>query len=57
MPQQLGRYQVRRKVGEAQAAVALGVATKVCMDIVGSGTDDVRDALDRRVEFPIVPCK
>jgi len=26
-------------------------------NIVGSGTDDVRDALDRRVEFKIVPCK
>jgi outer membrane protein OmpA-like peptidoglycan-associated protein len=26
-------------------------------NIVGSGTDDARDALDRRVEFKIVPCK
>ena len=25
-------------------------------NIVGSGTDDVVDALDRRVEFKIVPC-
>jgi outer membrane protein OmpA-like peptidoglycan-associated protein len=25
-------------------------------NIVGSGTDDVRDALDRRVEFKIAPC-
>jgi len=25
-------------------------------NIVGSGTDDVRDALDRRVEFRIEPC-
>jgi outer membrane protein OmpA-like peptidoglycan-associated protein len=25
-------------------------------NIVGTGTDDVRDALDRRVEFKIVPC-
>jgi outer membrane protein OmpA-like peptidoglycan-associated protein len=25
-------------------------------NIVGSGTDDVRDALDRRVEFKITPC-
>ena len=25
-------------------------------NIVGSGTDDVRDAIDRRVEFKVVPC-
>ena len=25
-------------------------------NIVGSGTDNVVDALDRRVEFKIVPC-
>jgi outer membrane protein OmpA-like peptidoglycan-associated protein len=25
-------------------------------NIIGSGTDDARDALDRRVEFKIVPC-
>jgi len=25
-------------------------------NIVGTGTDDVRDALDRRVEFKIVAC-
>ena len=26
-------------------------------NIVGSGTDDAQDAIDRRVEFKIVPCK
>ena len=25
-------------------------------NIVGSGTDDLRDALDRRVEFKVRPC-
>jgi outer membrane protein OmpA-like peptidoglycan-associated protein len=25
-------------------------------NLVGSGTDDERDAIDRRVEFKIVPC-
>jgi outer membrane protein OmpA-like peptidoglycan-associated protein len=25
-------------------------------NIVGSGTDDQRDALDRRVEFRVIPC-
>jgi len=26
-------------------------------NLVGSGTDDARDAVDRRVEFRVVPCR
>ena len=25
-------------------------------NLIGSGTDDLRDALDRRVEFRVIPC-
>ena len=48
----------QRLAGEA---VALGTKTKTSgmgfrQNIVGSGTDNAVDALDRRVEFKIVPC-
>jgi hypothetical protein len=32
------------------------VAVHACMNVVGSGSDNSFDALDRRVEFKIVPC-
>ncbi len=34
--------------------IASGVGSRE--KLVGTGTDDVRDALDRRVEFKVVPC-
>ena len=34
--------------------IASGVGSKE--QLVGTGTDDMRDALDRRVEFKPVPC-
>ena len=42
-------------------AGALGARTKTVgmgfrQNIVGSGTDNAVDALDRRVEFRIIPC-
>ena len=42
-------------------AAALGARTKTVgmgfrQNIVGSGTDNAVDALDRRVEFKIIPC-
>ena len=45
----------------AAEAPALGAETKTSgmgfrQNIVGSGTDNAVDALDRRVEFKIVPC-
>jgi outer membrane protein OmpA-like peptidoglycan-associated protein len=45
----------------ATEATALGTRTKTSgmgfrQNIVGSGTDNAVDALDRRVEFRIVPC-
>jgi outer membrane protein OmpA-like peptidoglycan-associated protein len=38
----------------ASRSKALGMGTR--QNIVGSGTDNAADALDRRVEFAIVPC-
>jgi outer membrane protein OmpA-like peptidoglycan-associated protein len=51
-------YIRQRLAGEASE---LGGRTKTAgmgfrQNIVGSGTDNVVDALDRRVEFKIVPC-
>ena len=50
---------IRQKL--AGEAAALGARTKVTgagfrQNIVGSGSDNAVDALDRRVEFKIVPC-
>ena len=50
---------IRQKL--AAESAALGSRTKTVgmgfrQNIVGSGTDNAVDALDRRVEFKIVPC-
>ena len=46
---------------EAQAPETVGKLQAVGMgyreNIVGSGTDDLRDALDRRVEFKVRSCQ
>jgi len=50
---------IRQKL--AAESAALGSRTKTAgmgfrQNIVGSGTDNAVDALDRRVEFKIIPC-
>ena len=41
-------------IKSAYSGAASGVGSRE--KLVGTGTDDVRDALDRRVEFKVVPC-
>ena len=50
---------IRRQLqAEAAGAAALTRATGRGSreNLVGSGTDDARDAIDRRVEFRVQPC-
>jgi outer membrane protein OmpA-like peptidoglycan-associated protein len=51
-------YIKQRLVAEARDAAArietAGVGSRE--NIIGTGTDDQRDALDRRVEFRVIPC-
>ena len=41
----------------AKAALLQSVGIGFRENIVGSGTDDLRDALDRRVEFKVRSCQ
>jgi outer membrane protein OmpA-like peptidoglycan-associated protein len=50
--QRLIEAQAREMTGKLQA-VGMGYRE----NIVGSGTDDLRDALDRRVEFKVRSCQ